>query len=47
MNKFIYWEDSWNTISKEDHIKRGSCCGNTCKECPYLEVKKGNTKIKK
>jgi hypothetical protein len=28
------------------HIKRGSCCGNGCKNCPYSPVhKKGTTTI--
>ena len=29
------------------HLKRGFCCGNGCKNCPYIPIhQKGNTKIK-
>lgn len=30
------------------HKKRGFCCGNSCRHCPYTKpVKKGNTELEK
>jgi hypothetical protein len=35
-------------LTKEFLIKRGSCCGNGCLNCPYdPKAKKGNKKLKK
>ena len=47
-DNFIYWEDSWNEpMSEEQHYRRGSCCGNTCKNCCYEpKYKKGSTKVR-
>lgn len=28
------------------HIKRGFCCGNGCKNCPYINTIKGERKLK-
>ena len=34
-------------IPKEQHVSRGSCCGNGCLYCPYIpKHEKGATKIK-
>ncbi len=34
-------------MSKEYLIKRGYCCGNGCKNCPYFPLHhKGNTNLK-
>lgn len=42
----FYIEDGKYVFTKEFHIKRGSCCGNVCKNCPYFpRYKKGNTTI--
>ena len=35
-------------ISKEILLKRGYCCGNGCRNCPYFpKHKKGSTKVYK
>jgi Family of unknown function (DUF5522) len=43
----FYFDENGKMVMKESfHIKRGSCCGNLCKHCPYTPVhKKGNTTI--
>ena len=33
--KDFYWENSKMVLTEEHHIKRGSCCGNGCKHCPF------------
>jgi hypothetical protein len=40
--------DSGNIVMTESfHIKRGKCCGNNCRHCPYEPLyQKGNTKLK-
>jgi hypothetical protein len=33
-------------FTKEFHLRRGSCCGNGCRHCPFFPAhKKGNTTI--
>lgn len=33
-------------MSREDLIKQGECCGNRCKNCPYVpKYVKGSKKI--
>lgn len=45
-NNHIYWESSWNEMSKEQLIRRGSCCALGCKNCPYTKPRiKGNKKL--
>ena len=42
----FYFEDGKLVMTDTYHIKRGSCCGNGCKNCPYSPVhKKGTTTI--
>jgi hypothetical protein len=42
----FYIEDGKYVFTKEFHLRRGSCCGNGCRNCPYLPIhKKGNTTI--
>ena len=47
MNNFKYFDESWNEpLSKEYLVKRGSCCGNGCRNYPYTKPrKKGNKKL--
>ena len=44
----FYEENGRKVMTEEYHIRRGYCCGNGCRHCPY-EPKwvKGNTTIKK
>lgn len=30
-----YIEDGFVVFTKEYHLKRGYCCNNGCKNCPY------------
>jgi len=52
MNKFIlgidyYIENDMFVLTRDYHVKRGRCCGNGCKHCPFEPVhEKGNTIIK-
>ena len=42
-----YIVDGKYVFTKTYHLKRGSCCGNGCKHCPYEPFGlKGNVKIK-
>ena len=44
----FYKDDSGNIVMTESfHIKRGKCCGNNCRHCPYEPLyEKGNTNLK-
>jgi len=44
--KEYYIEDGRYVFTAYFHLKRGKCCGNKCRHCPY-EPKhlKGNTSI--
>jgi hypothetical protein len=45
-NDDFYIEDGKYVFTKHYHLKRGSCCGNGCKNCPYSPIhKKGSTTI--
>lgn len=45
--KDFYFDENGKMVMTESyHIKRGSCCGNGCRHCPYFPAhKKGNTTI--
>ncbi|MVT44133.1 hypothetical protein GO495_26295 [Chitinophaga oryziterrae] len=32
---FYYNEQGYVVLTEVFHIKRGHCCGNGCKHCPY------------
>mgnify|MGYP003658390824 CR=1 FL=1 len=32
----FYLEGKIVVMTEDYHIKRGSCCGNGCKHCPYM-----------
>jgi hypothetical protein len=43
----FYWEDGYRVMTETYHRRRGSCCGNGCRHCPYEPAhKKGNTILK-
>lgn len=43
-NKNYYIEDGRYVFTAYFHLKRGSCCGNGCRHCPYIpKHQKGNT----
>lgn len=40
LSKEDYYMEGGNVIFTEKfHLKRGKCCGNKCKHCPYDGVK--------
>jgi hypothetical protein len=48
VKKDYYWEDGKIILTSSFHIRRGSCCGNTCRHCPYYpKYTRGNTDINK
>lgn len=32
---FYYNDDGLVVLTEEFHLKKGYCCGNGCKHCPY------------
>lgn len=43
---FYYNEDGRIVLTEEYHKRRGSCCGNGCKHCPYEpKYKKGSSTL--
>jgi hypothetical protein len=32
---FYYNEDGYVVLTETYHLKKGFCCGNGCKHCPY------------
>ncbi|WP_160118661.1 DUF5522 domain-containing protein [Chryseotalea sanaruensis] len=35
----FYWENGLMVFTEAYHLKRGYCCKNGCRHCPYKEVK--------
>ena len=31
----FYWEGPYMVFTEAWHLKRGYCCGSTCRNCPY------------
>jgi hypothetical protein len=31
----FYWDNGLMVLTRAYHLKRGSCCGNGCRHCPY------------
>jgi hypothetical protein len=44
--KDYYLEDGRIHFTKEYLEKRGPCCGNECRHCPYDKSEKGNTSLR-
>ena len=45
-NEEFYIESGKYVFTEVFHIKRGYCCGNGCRHCPFFPAhKKGNTTI--
>jgi len=43
----FYWDEGRMVMTENYHIKRGNCCGNGCKHCPYWPTnQKDSTKLK-
>ena len=47
IEKHYYFNEEWNVpLSKEQLVKRGSCCSLGCRNCPYTKPRrKGNTEL--
>ena len=35
LSKDFYYENSFKVMTEEYHLKRGYCCKNNCRHCPY------------
>lgn len=35
---FYYSEQGYVVLTEKYHLKKGSCCGNGCRHCPYQYV---------
>ena len=33
--KDFYYEDGFKVMTEQYHLKRGYCCKNKCRHCPY------------
>ena len=33
--KDFYYENGYKVMTKNYHLKRGYCCNNKCRHCPY------------
>ena len=31
----FYYENGYKVMTKQYHLKRGYCCKNSCRHCPY------------
>ena len=43
--KDFYWEEGRMVMTEEYHKKRGYCCGNNCRHCPYHPSHQQNNKV--
>lgn len=44
--KDYYLENDRVIFTTDFHLRRGSCCGNGCRHCPYTKPNvRGNTKL--
>jgi hypothetical protein len=44
----FYIENGFKVMTEEYHIKRGHCCGNQCRHCPFEpKSQKGNMYLRK
>ena len=34
---FYYTPEGYTVFTAAHHLKRGSCCGNGCRHCPYTK----------
>jgi hypothetical protein len=43
----FYYENGYRVMTESYHKRRGSCCGNGCRHCPYIPAhKKGGKTLK-
>lgn len=48
IERMYYFNEEWNVpFTKEQLIRKGSCCALGCSNCPYSKPRfKGNTSLK-
>jgi hypothetical protein len=34
----FYWEGGLVVLTEIYHLRRGNCCGNRCRHCPFAHV---------
>tara|TARA_B100001115_G_C15780894_1_gene384121 strand:- start:307 stop:480 length:174 start_codon:yes stop_codon:yes gene_type:complete len=37
---YYYSDEGYIVFTEKYHLKRGYCCDNNCKHCPYKKIKK-------
>ena len=42
---FYYSKEGYIIFTEKYHLKRGYCCDNNCKHCPYKKKNKKNEKF--
>jgi hypothetical protein len=43
----FYYENGYRVMTESYHVRRGTCCGNGCRHCPYDPAhKKGEKTLK-
>ena len=35
LSKDFYYENGYKVMTTQYHLKRGYCCKNSCRHCPY------------
>jgi hypothetical protein len=45
--KLYYMENGLMVFTEAYHLKRGYCCKNRCRHCPYDYKKEGNDKLER
>ena len=43
----FYYENGYRVFTESFHVRRGTCCGNGCRHCPYEPIHKKGTKTLK
>lgn len=39
----FYWNENGQMVFTEQyHLRRGRCCNNSCKHCPYKDLSEGD-----
>jgi len=43
-DEYYYSPEGYVIFTEKYHLKRGYCCNNNCKHCPYKKAEKKKTK---
>jgi hypothetical protein len=38
----FYWSDGKLVFTEQYHLRRGRCCNNLCKHCPFNDISEGD-----